>query len=661
MKQLNLVLFLTFSVLLVGHSALLADYEWEPVNSWEWEVREAEGQAKGAIMIFEKVIADDEDLVDGRIYHHLYRRIRILSPEGHDWADVDVPYLNRKQKVEKIYARAIQRDGTITELHKDEIIEKEVFKSKKYKIKQKSFSIPGVSDDCIIEYYIKFRSPTPRSSWVYQKSIAVMKAELVWKFFAGQGISGVAYSSVADEITPNYTWVNADNNGQINVEQRPSVKNPKEVVFTVGEIAPFEEEPYSQPEIALKAQLRIYYGKSAGVASYWGDESKNRSERLREYTKKNKRLRKVVERWVNLPSDEEKIKAAYTWIKANLENTAYADDDKKYKKNNHVDDVLKRGYGTSWSINVVFYDMLREMNIDAKLTYAIDRDDNFLAYQAKYWQFDRSMVGVPVAASKDYDFLYPAIRYLPYKHIPWYNEGSPAFIVGDQLDQFAVIPYSMPQANQLKRFQWLTMDEDLMFSGKMAEQHNGHFARTLRLELNGETQTERINYLTEEFKERFPQGEIDSIVIKNMEDYNKKLTVQCQISIEPSSQLAGNRLLIKPSELFSQRDNPFTADERNHLVMFDFAKEELDVLDLRLGGDWKIEAVPNDTSFANQVGRCEIRFMPQQGGKALSVQRLFTLNTPLFRATDYADIRKLFETQLEFQEMTVVLTEDLTE
>lgn len=645
----------TFIYFLTAFSALSGeDFTWEPVTEADWAV--AQDSAKGirdAVMIFEKIVADDSKLIDEKCYLYIYCRIRVLSAEGRKWADVTAPYYHKKEKVEEIGGRTLLRDGTVISINREQIIEKEIVKAKGIKIKQKSFSLPAVSDDCIIEYYFKYRLPYPRGIWLIQKEIHLLEGKYTWEFYSGQSLKSYEYARIADIITPNFLWLNTDK--KLDVTYYPSLKEAEKVIFKITDVAAFESEPYSLPDIGLKAQLRCYYGESMAPAAYWGDLSKSISDGLDEFTKKNKKVREIVEGFGIIENREEKIKTAYNWLQENIQNTAYSDEEEEsFKDNNNVDDVIKRGYGTSRDINKTFYDMLREMNLDAKMVYVTDRDDNFFVYDAKYWQFDRSLVAIP-GEDGGYEFYNPGALFMPLGSVAWFNEETYGFIVGEMKRQFYRIPYSDSRANKINRFQELKLDENMQLSGKLIEKHKGHSARSIRVDLWKSTEKEKTDYLQDLFSERFSSAETDSITVEDIENTSELLTVKCNVSHPSAGQQMGNRLLLKPYTLFGQHENPFQSENRKYPIMFDYAEQVMEAMRIDLPENWSIEALPADTAFSNQAGSCQVIFRNINDGKSLSIQCIYILNAPSWNAEQYKDLRDLFRAQQSFGEITVVL------
>lgn len=627
-------------------------FQWEPITDGDWSISEDPSRGiHDAVMIFERIIADDEGWLDDKCYYTIYRRIRILNPEGRRLGDVVVPYTGKEARLEAIEGRTVHRDGGEFALAESQVFEKEILKAEGLKIRQKSFSLPAISDDCIIEYYIKYRLNDSPHSWLIQKDIFLVEGKYVWRFYQGRGLPSEQYHLVSDKLAPNYVAMAPDT--LLDIQLRPSIKAPETVVFTVRNTPAFEPEPYSPPDHALRWQVRHYYGESGAPAAFWGNLSSSISDDMREFAKKNKRVQEVVKSFGKLTSSDEKVHAAYTWLQDNIRNTTYDDSDDEFKDNECVDDVIKRGYGTGKDINMTFWDMLREMNIDAKMVFGADRDENLLVYDAKYWQFDRSLVTV-CGEDRSYRFYDPGGKYLPAGTVAWYNEATSALLVGDMNKQFLRIPFSDAKSNQISRHQLLTMNEESEIRGRMIESHKGHSARPYRLRLSDATEKERADYLQEEFSEHFPNSEADSFSIAGLADFDEPVTIECSILIPSVGQKMGNRVLLRPSDLFSSRENPFKTDTREHPIMFDYASETIETLSIDFPETWAVEALPSDSVFSNQIGQCQVVFTTF--GNTLSIQRLFTLNRPSWTAGRYGDVKKIFQTQQALAEMIVVLT-----
>jgi hypothetical protein len=653
-KQTSIFTFWVFTALLPQLAAAGDAFVWEKITEKDWQVAPDSAKAiRNAVMIFEKITVDDHDLLNEKCYLTIYRRIKIFNAEGRKWGDFSLPYLKKKQKIEMIRGRTVLPDGREFPLLETQIFEKEILKAEGVKIKQKSFSLPGIADGCIVEYVVKYRMPSPYSVWIIQKEIPLLYGEYRWLFYRGRGWSSGFEELLGNVLTPNYLWLNTTQ--KYLAESRPSIKDPTEVFFAVNDVPAFEAEPHTLPDVALQTQLRCYYGSGTAPAAFWGEMSQTLSSILEKYTQNNKRGREVAASFSELKTKDEKIVAAYNWLQAHIRNISYLDEDnnEEFKDNKSVDETLKRGYGTQEDINFVFYDMLRELNIDAKIAYVVDRDENLFVPDAKYWQFDRSLVAV-ASLNGQYRFYSPGTLHLPPTQVPWFNEGIRAFVVGSLTEQFLPVPFSFTDLNRTRRMLTLQFQDESKLRGSLTEQRFGHYGRLLRVVLAQTPAGSRQEKLQKELESILPKAQIDSISATGTEGTNGPLTLNCKLETDPNAQHLGTtRLLVRPFSLFKPDTNAFQAGMRRNTIMLDYAHEFVELVQIGLPENWKVDALPADSTFANKIGECRVSF--NNLGETLSVQRLFRLNRPFWPASDYVDVKALFQAKQAMEALAVVL------
>ena len=83
-----------------------------------------------------------------------YVRIKIFTERGKENATVEIPRFG-KRSIGDVAGRTIKADGTIVELKKDSIFDRELAKTKGFKAHGKTFVLPNVEVGDIIEYQYK--------------------------------------------------------------------------------------------------------------------------------------------------------------------------------------------------------------------------------------------------------------------------------------------------------------------------------------------------------------------------------------------------------------------------------------------------------------------------------------------------------------------------
>ncbi len=636
------LLCLTFvSVVLARKSK---EFKFEQISADDWAV--SEDSAKGihdAAMIFEKITVDDRKIVDNKVYVSIYRRIRVLSREGRSWGDVNVPFFYKDQKLKSAVGRVIRRDGDTTYLKKDQIIEKEVFRKKRTKIKQYSFSLAGLSDDCIIEYRLKLQLPGGIYQWAVQKNIVLLSGELRWKLFQGKGIPESYFKRTAHLYSPLYLL---DPMIPVDVERLPSLKETNELVFTVSDVAPFEPEPFSLPEDYLRGRIRIYYGPLGSSSAFWGEMSRRSQSQTDEFIGDTKRIKKLAGRFDSLATDMEKCKAAYRWIQDSIKNLTYlcndCDYEKEARKFKTADKAIKNRIGSSAIINIIYYDLLREMNIDAKMAWVVDRDEDIFVEDFKQMQFNRKIVAIPQDEG-GYTFCAPGELFLPFGRLPWYNEGIKAMFIGATDRIFNEVPVSACTDNRTYRSLELTLSDDYEITGVLREQISGQRARTIRLQIYEEEEAEQRKIIRELLEDTMDAAEIDSVTVANVSESEKPLIIECHLNFPSvASELAGGRLLLNPVKYIQTFDDPFTSDSRTQVIVFDYAYDLQQTLTLVLPDNWRVGQLPDDAQYTSSFGTCGVSF--ESFDNNLSVSSVFRIQSPFYSVGQYADAQAFFDT-----------------
>ncbi len=628
---------------------------WEPVTATDWEVNEDTlAEKHGAIMIIEKIEADEADLINRKCYVTIYRRIRILNPEARKWGDVLIPYIAKHQKIENIQGRTLLRDGREIPLAKEQIFDKEIFTAEGLKIKQKSFSLPGLTDDCIIEYLFKIRLPQPNGAWDPEKEIPLLSGEYTWKFYRGKGM-GYWYSWFSELISPN--WLIQNRTVKIESQELPSKKKTEKVLLTVRNVPAFKPEPYSPPENVLQTRAILFYGSTIDVEAddraHWTRSAADIYARYEEFAKPNTRLAKTTAAFDSLPGQRSKIEAAYRWLQSNVKNITYLEDEEEYLKNTSVDEVLERGYGTREEINYAFYAMLQQMGIKSGLVYVVDRDKGEFIKKAKYWQFHRILVFEALAGG-DPRIYSPGDLYLSPTQVPWLNEGTLSFIQTKEMLAFYTIPFSKAYQNRTHRSLALSVAEDGGATVEIREKLTGQEARELRLACHQLDFDERREALANWVEAAFPQARLDSVLLE--ETAGEPVILKYRLFYPVSIQQAGSRLLLRPFDFLSRVKYEFSAETRRYPFQFDYAFEQVDSLAIKPPPGWKIEALPKNVFLFKDAGPWELQF--KETGQEILVSRLLRLSKPYWEAADYAKVREFFNIQPSLKELTIVLQQD---
>src|SRR5215510_8945118 len=162
---------------------------WKPIDPAHVALKApvVEKDADAEALFWEVYINTASD--SGTDFVH-YVRVKIFTERGKETqSKIDIPYLS-EVSVRDIAGRTIKPDGTIIELKKDAIFERELVKAGSLKVKAKSFALPGIEPGAIIEY--RWREVIPGGSAnrlriQFQREIPVANVAYYLKPYQGMG------------------------------------------------------------------------------------------------------------------------------------------------------------------------------------------------------------------------------------------------------------------------------------------------------------------------------------------------------------------------------------------------------------------------------------------------------------------------------------------
>src|SRR5215475_1602087 len=134
---------------------------WKPIDPAHVALKApvVEKDADAEAIFLEVYFKDEFDGSTARKVFSNYIRIKVFTQRGvENHGKVDIVYSNRGN-VRDIAARTIKPDGSIVEMKKDAVFDREIVRLSGLKVKAKSFALPAVEPGVIIEYRWNERRP----------------------------------------------------------------------------------------------------------------------------------------------------------------------------------------------------------------------------------------------------------------------------------------------------------------------------------------------------------------------------------------------------------------------------------------------------------------------------------------------------------------------
>jgi hypothetical protein len=621
-----------------NHPASAAD-DWLPISPEELAMKDYPG-APGthAVMLYREQHTDDVES-----FERHYRRIKILSEQGKQEANIEIPYIKRLVRPTDIKARVIRPDGSIVPF-RGEIFDKVLVKARGVKLQAKTFSLPDVQVGSIIEYTYKLRwepmiALTPE--WEIQIKLPTRRARFSFK------------------AHPQFTvaW-----SSRLPTGVSPKQEKGRVTSLEVSDVAAFQEEEYMPPEKQLKHIVQFYYFRRAPETpeKFWMQEGKDWNDIAENFIGKRGAIRQEASQLVD-PSDdpETKLRKIYARVQQ-IRNLSYERDKtekeekrEKLKDNNNVEDVLKRGYGYRNEINRLFIALARAAGLEAAVVRISERDVQFFNNRLLDGsQLDGEVSLVRVGAEERY--FDPGTPHCPFGLLSWLRTGVQGIKLDKNGGTFVVTTQPNSVNAVIHRTGTLQLDETGTLKGKVRVSFIGQEAISRRLNTMDEDEVGRRKELTDEIKGWLPAGATVKLEnVSGWEGFDVPLQAEVTLEVPGFAVPAGRRLLLPTNVFQAQEKHPFVTATRIHPVYLRNPFQEIDELTLEVPPGYAVDSVPAPRKSSPAFGSYQVNRAKAES--KVQVERRLALEGFYFPVQYYSSLRSFFSTVRTADEEQVVL------
>jgi len=582
-RMLLLLVPLVACVLYFPRTKVAGD-EWQPIDPAELKMT-SEPKAPGAPAIYLYRQVDRKD--SGRANtEHNYVRIKILTEEGREAANVAIPYRDESAQISNIRARTIHADGSIVNFD-GKVYEKVIEKTKGVKIKAKVFTAPDVQVGSIVEYRFNYDFQDGyvfSSYWAITDDLFTKKAVF----------SLVPYP----EFAVRWEWPAGLPAGA----DQPKIGADKIVRMTVNDVPAFQREDFMPPENEVRFRVIFIYseeGFEMDPAKFWRKFGKKENDRMESFLGKKKDLEAAVSQVVS-PSDtpEVKLRKIYTRVEQ-LRNLSYEsakseqeEKREKLKKIENAADVMKSGYGSGAEITWAFMGLARAAGLE---TYGL-----MLSRRSEYFfeekrmdkrELDSNAVMVKVNGKELY--FDPGSLFVPYGLLPWEESAIKGMKLDKEGGSWIVTPLPESGESQIQRTADLKMNEEGTLEGTVKLTFTGLEGWSRRLRERNEDQEARKKYLEEELKGYVPAAM--EAELTNQPDWKSTeppLVAEFQVKIPGWVSSAGRRALLPVGIFAAPEKEIFAHAERVYPVCFHYPYQKKDDVTVELPSGWTVASVP---------------------------------------------------------------------
>jgi hypothetical protein len=584
--------------------------------------------------LFWEVYVNDAD-ADTEYLHYL--RVKVFTERGKDsQGKVEIPYFNSVQ-IKDISARTIKPDGTIIELKKDAIFDREVVKFGKFRVKVKSFAMPAVEPGVIIEYRWREVRQNQMANNVplqFQREIPVQRVRYFLKPYpyATNPMKSMTFQTRGQ--AGNFVKAK-DGYWMMEMQNMPA----------------FHEEAYMPPENQVRTWMLVYYDsdRKQSPQQYWQEMGKGFYELTKNDMKVNDEVRKAAAEAIgDAATPEQKLERIFNFCRTKIKNLS---DDasgftpeqlQKLKENKSPADTLKRGYGWGSNINGLFAAMAQAVGFDARYAIVSDRSRNFFDPNFLNLYFMRGS-NIAVKVGDQWKFFDPASTYVPFGMLRWQEEGIKALIADNKEATFVPTPISPAEKSLSKRIARLKLTEDGTLEGVVRVEYTGHAAAEFKEDYDDETASQREEKLKNAVQSRLG-CELSDIKIEPPNDPVKPFVYSYKIKAPGYAERTGKRLFLQPA-FFQKGIAPlFATKTREHDIYFHYPWLEQDEVEITLPPGYVLDNAEAPASFPiGDIGNYQIIIGLTPDQKTLVYRRDFKFSGLILPKASYAQVKQIFD------------------
>jgi hypothetical protein len=613
--------------------------EWPPVPPEDLALKDNPAQPGApAMILIEDIYVDDND-----DYEEYYRRLKILTADGLEHANVELFY-DDTYTLEGIQGRTVCPDGSV-KVFEGKPFDKVVAKRRGVNIRSKSFTLPGAQPGCIIEYrYTRKRDNRYfyRTEWPVQGRLFIRRGKYTLRRYRGPSA---------------LTWI----------FRLPPGKEPREdkdglLRLELENTPGIPKEAYMPPDDWLRYRVFFFYRQTAveSPEKFWKQEGKEWHTLVEDFIGKRKGVAQAAGQLVATGDDATaKLRKLYERAQQ-IRNLSYERRKteqeakrEKLKENNNSEDVLKNGYGYRTEINRLFVALARAAGFPAGVVRIAERDENLFDKGLLEGRQLNGEVAVVTAEGRDL-YLDPGTPYCPFGLLAWEKTGVTGIRLGPDGGAFVTTPESKPEQALIERTATLELDEEGTAEGSLEVRYTGQEALELRLEAMDEDEAGRAQMLEKRAKTWVPAtAEVKLESASGWEQREEPLQARFRLRLPGLAESTGRRLLVPVMPLESVNWRPFQVGKRENPVYFRHAFQWVDSVKLQAPEGYVVETLPEKKLKDSPLGRYELS--SQEEGGRLVTQRTFRMVRHFLPATLYTSLRIFFEAVRQGDELQAVL------
>jgi transglutaminase-like putative cysteine protease len=611
-----------------------------PLPDWVTQAAAAKVQVapgahpKAAVLLEDKLITVDPD---GTITERYRQVIKILRPQGRAYAH-PVAWFNKDHKLLSFHVWSIGPDG-----HQYAVKDQDIYEQGSDSwgilyddVREKSTDPPGADPGGIVafEYTMQFPMYSGDEPWEFQNSIPTVKS--VFEVDLPQGWQHRALwhnhtSTLPTQVPPNsFRW---------------ELSNIPGIDLDSVRMAPAED--------SLAGRMEVYFSANAlpdgpqlwtRIGEWYTQLAAPESEGPTDIADASRALTTSNADFMD------RIQKVATFMQLQIRYVGIEIGIGGYIPHS-AEEVYQKRYGDCKDKVTLMIAMLDAVGVRATwMMVDTDRgvvdpkvpsrmaDHMIAAIQIPDGYENPALKAVVTAKSgKRYLIFDPTNPYVPIGLLPTYLQGGTGLLMAGADSEAITLPILKPGSDTVNRTADFTLAADGTLTGSVTIKHLGASSDELRYAFTMNSADDQRKGLENSLRSDFSSFTVGSENVQNVQNLDKPLILQYDVTASSYAKHAGTMLLVRP-RVVSSDAIALTDTTRNYPIEFDGTGDWRDTFDVKIPAGYTVDDLPDpmnvDTSFASY--RSDVK----ADGDVLHYSREYIVKKVQISAEDYPELRK---------------------
>lgn len=587
------------------------------------------------------VMLDESNAVvkeDGTLTVTSHQIIKVFNLRGRGRGEVRLPYNSSYENLRVDLARTIRKDGTVRQVQADAIKDQTLVPGYELydNIRAKSFSMPGLEDDCIIEY-----------QWTVERRKAVMPGKY-WEEWRTQDYDPVINSRLSVTLPAAMSPRASYHNLAIKPVVTSSGKGASKTwVWEVKNSPAVETEPLMPPF----REVASWFGVS--TVNSWDEIHRWMWKLFEPRFKADWDIEMAVKRLtLGKESREEKAKAIFYWVESNIKHVELEPGLSGFQPHAAAE-IYRHRYGDSKDMAVLLVSMLRQAGIEAFPalihTAEVADLDKSLSHPA---QFNHCIALAEVNGKEVW--LDPTAEGVRFGDLPAADRGSEAFIIRGKKGEFRKTPAYARDENGVFINNSVALADDGTLEGSVSKEMRGDDAIRIRVD---------YKYIKpDDMKEAFQKtisylsmgARLQGYQVSDFRDAEQPLFTGFTF-IVPEWANRTRQFMIFPATFFHDEGvwGPFSKPRRNYPMVYTERHTSVVTTSILLPLGFTVEELPENSSVETPFGRFDFSYRTKDD-KILMEKRMeiWPARVP---AAQYDAMKRIYDQLSQERKKQVVL------